>query len=79
MITINDIQSYFNNKTDANLNISATTKIMDLSLDSLELLELIMYLESNYAVQIKFSTINGQMSIQEFIERMNQQTEKPYP
>ncbi|MDR3218231.1 MAG: acyl carrier protein [Dysgonamonadaceae bacterium] len=51
--------------------LSYNTRISDLGFDSLELLELISYIEKKYFIEIKLSEINGQLSMQEFIELIN--------
>jgi acyl carrier protein len=79
MITLNDIQKYLDAKLNENLILSYNTQIIDLGFDSLEWLELIFYIEKFYFVEIKLSEINRQMSIQEFIEIINNKTEKPTP
>jgi acyl carrier protein len=79
MITIDDIQKYLNTKLYKDLTISNNTRIIDLGFDSLELLELISYIENFCFVNIKLSEIKVQMSMIEFIEFINNKTDKPGP
>jgi acyl carrier protein len=79
MITLEDIQKYIDSMQGENMIIAYNTRIIDLVLDSLELLELISYIENFHSVEIEFSEINGQMTMQEFIELIKNKTEKPTP
>ncbi|MDR0681064.1 MAG: acyl carrier protein [Dysgonamonadaceae bacterium] len=78
MITLEHIQKYFDDEQRRNVPLTYNTKIVDLGFDSLELLELISYVEKHFA-EIKLSEINGQMSMQEFIELVNNKIDKPEP
>ncbi|MDR1370000.1 MAG: hypothetical protein LBJ72_07750 [Dysgonamonadaceae bacterium] len=71
MITLEDIQNYIKDRSDEDMNLSYSTKIRDLCFDSLELLELISYIEDIHLVKIKISEISGQMSMLDLIELIN--------
>jgi acyl carrier protein len=79
MITLGEIQEYVNDKIDENMILSNNTRIIDLGYDSLELLELIAYIEKSHSVEIKFSEISNRTIMQEFIELINNKIEKPNP
>jgi acyl carrier protein len=71
MFTLEDIQQYLDKILSEKMVLSYNTRISDLGFDSLELLELISYIEKKYFIEIKLSEINGQLSMQEFIELIN--------
>jgi acyl carrier protein len=79
MISLENIQKYVDDRLNENLILSYDTRIIDLTFDSLELLELISYMEKSFLVEINLSEINNQMSLREFIELINNKIEKPNP
>ncbi|MGB3974781.1 MAG: acyl carrier protein [bacterium] len=71
MINLEYIQDFINKNTTSILEINNDTTIADLGLDSLELIELVYYIERDFKTEVKLDLITPKMTIQEFMELIN--------
>lgn len=71
MINLEHIENFINKNTTSILEINNDTTIADLRLDSLELIELVCYIERDFKTEVKLDLITPKMTIQEFMELIN--------
>lgn len=70
MLTINDIQKFIEKKRPK-IVLNNQTKLTEITFDSLDIIEMIVFIEKNYNKKIKIDDFTENMTVKNILDLLN--------